>query len=156
MISKRRVIVSGVFATLLASWVLASVAAAQTSLVNVLTQQLGVTENQAEGGAGSIFNMAKAKLSPQDFSQVANAVPDMNNLLQAAPKSSGLAGAIGEQASRVGGGTEQLGGLANLAGSFSKLGLSPDMTNKFVSTILSFVQANGGESVKNILATGLQ
>jgi len=59
--------------------------AAASELVGALTQQLGVTEQQATGGAGALFGLAKAKLSPDNFSQVASAVPGMEGLLQAAP-----------------------------------------------------------------------
>jgi len=49
--------------------------------------------------------MAKAKLSPQDFGQVAKAVPNMTDLLQAAPKVEGLGGAMRSSAGgTVGGG----------------------------------------------------
>ena len=40
-------------------------------LVNLLTRQLSVTEKQAEGGAGSIFQVAKNNLSAEDFSKIA-------------------------------------------------------------------------------------
>jgi|GEM_PF-2639575 len=59
--------------------------AAAGELVGLLTSQLGVTKPQAEGGAGSIFSLAKSKMSPSDFGQIASVVPDMDTLLKAAP-----------------------------------------------------------------------
>lgn len=44
-----------------------------------------------------------------------------------------------------------VGGLANLAGGFSKLGLDSGMIGKFVPIILSFVQSKGGDAIKGIL-----
>jgi len=135
----------------------ATLFAQDTSLVNLIIQQLGVTETQAQGGAGSIFSLAKEKLSPPDFSQVANTVPDMNGLLDAAPKKEGnLGGMFGGVTSMIGGGGSSLEGLAGLASSFSQLGLSPDMVNQFVPVILDYVKSSGGETVSNLLAAVLQ
>lgn len=134
-----------------------SLYAQDTSLVKLLTQQLGVTETQAQGGAGAIFSLAKEKLSPLDFNQVSNTVPDMNGLLDAAPKKeSGLGGMFGGATAMFGGEGTSLEGLAGLASSFSQLGLSPDMVNQFVPVILNYVKTNGGETVSNLLAAVLQ
>lgn len=131
--------------------------AQETSLISLLTQQLGVTEPQAQGGAGSIFNFAKEKLSPQEFSQVSNTVPNMDGLLDAAPKKeSGMGGMLGDATSMFGGSGSSLEGLASLASSFSQLGLSPDMVNQFVPVILNYVKTNGGETASNLLAAVLQ
>ena len=116
-----------------------SVSADATGLVNLLTQELGVTQEQAKGGAGAIFNTAKEKLSPADFSQVENAVPGMNDLLQAAPKPDALSSLLGG------------GDMGSLASSFSQLGLSPDMIGQFTPVILDYVESTGGAAVRNIL-----
>jgi hypothetical protein len=80
----------------------------------------------------------------------------MTDLLKAAPASGGgMMGALGSMASAFGGGLggkmEGLGNLANLAGGFSQLGLSADMIGKFVPVVLSFVQSQGGDSLKGLL-----
>jgi hypothetical protein len=59
--------------------------ATAAELVGALTRKLGVTEQQATGGAGAIFGLAKSQLSPDNFGQVAHVVPGMEGLLQAAP-----------------------------------------------------------------------
>ena len=131
--------------------------AQETSLVNLLTQQLGVTESQAQGGAGSIFKMAKEQLGAQDFSQVSDAVPNMGGLLEAAPRQEGsLGGMFGSATSMFGGGGNSLKGLAGLASSFSQLGLSPEMVNQFLPIILNYVKSSGGETVSNLLSSVLQ
>ena len=123
-------------------------------LIQQLTQSLGVDENQAKGGAGLIFKMAQEKLGDGDFAQLASAVPAVSNLIGEAPAGGGgLAGAIGGLAGAMGGGKAgQLANMAALAGGFSQLGLNPGMASKFVPVILSFVQNQGGDQVKNILA----
>jgi len=120
-------------------------------ILNVLTEQLGITEEQAKGGAGAIFSIAKEKLGDGDFSKIAEVIPGMDDLLGAAPESGGVAGAIGGLASKFGGGAEKLGDLASLAGGFKGLGLDSDMVGKFIPIILSFVQSKGGDSVKSLL-----
>ena len=121
-------------------------------LVQQLVQGLNIEEEQAKGGAGLIFKMAKEKLGDGEFAQVANAVPGVTNLIGAAPQGgAGLAGAIGGLAGAMGGGG-QVANIAALAGGFGQLGLNPGMATQFVPIILSFVQNKGGDGVKNILA----
>lgn len=125
-------------------------------LIQQLISNLGINEEQAKGGAGLLFNLAKEKLGSGEFQQLADKVPGMTNLLQAAPASGGgMMGALGSMASAFGGGSggkmEGLGNLANLAGGFSQLGLSADMIGKFVPIVLSFVQNQGGDSIKGLL-----
>ena len=123
-------------------------------LVGQLTKALSISPAQATGGAGALFGLAKSRLSPVDFSKVATAVPGMDGLLKAAPSvskspASGLSGLAG---SLPGG----LGGLASVAGSFKKLGLSPEMAAKFVPLLTQFVQSKGGASVASLLGGALK
>jgi hypothetical protein len=121
-------------------------------LTDLLTQNLGVTQAQAEGGAGLLFKQAKGKLGADDFSKVSAAVPGIDSLIGAAPAGgTGVLGGLGKLASGLGGKASGLGSLAGLAGGFSQLGLGSDMIGKFVPLILSFVQGKGGEGVKGIL-----
>ena len=119
-------------------------------LISQLVQNLGINEEQATGGAGLIFNLAKEKLGEGDFSQISNAIPGLDQVMSAAPEGGMISKAIGTITSTFGGG--KLGGLAGLASGFSKLDLSTDMVGKFVPVVLSFVQSKGGDTVKNLLA----
>lgn len=130
--------------------------AVDLGLVSLLTQKLGITEEQAKAGAGAIFNMAKEKLGAQDFSKVATAVPEMDDLLKAAPEIGALGGVAGGSMRTLGSGAEQAGNLSSLAGAFSGLGMQSDTANKFVPVILSYVESKGGPAVKSILAAALK
>ena len=122
-------------------------------LIQQLTQNLGVDESQAKGGAGLIFKMAQEQLGDGEFAQLASAVPAVSSLIGEAPAGGkGLAGAIGGLAGAMGGGGGQLANMAALAGGFTQLGLNPGMVSKFAPIILSFVQSKGGDGVKDILA----
>ena len=116
-------------------------------LVKSLSKDLSIKPEQAAGGAGSIFNYAKGKLSAGDWAKVASAVPGMDGLLAAAPKAD-TSGAMGALTS--------LGGIAALAGPFKTLGLSPDMVGKMIPQILTYVQGKGGDATKNLLANVLK
>jgi hypothetical protein len=120
-------------------------------LLQSLTSQLGITEEQAKGGSGLLFKMAKEKLSSDEFSQIAKAIPGVDTLISSAPTSGGLAGALGGLTSSLGGGAGQLGNLASLAGGFKSLNLDSGLAGQFIPIILSFVQSKGGDMVKNIL-----
>lgn len=119
-------------------------------LIDALTGQLGVSTEQAMGGAGSIFSLAKQNLSLDDFASIAKVVPDMDSLLGAAPALGG-SGAMGAASSLLGGSSSSLGGAAALAGSFDSLGLNSDMVGKFVPVVLDYVQGVGGEAAMNLL-----
>lgn len=121
------------------------------SLVNQLVEQLGISEEQAQGGAGMLLNLAKSKLGEGEFSQVAEAVPEAEELAGQAPEAGGVGGMLGRLGGMLGGKAESLGDMAGLASGFSKLGLSKDMISQFVPTILSYVQEQGGEGVRGIL-----
>jgi hypothetical protein len=74
----------------------------------------------------------------------------------AASAGGGMMGALGGIASSLGAGGlgDKMGGLgdlANLASGFSQLGLSTDMVGKFLPIVLSFVQNQGGDSMKGLL-----
>ena len=123
-------------------------------LIQQLTQSLEVDEQQAKGGAGLIFKMAKEQLGDGEFAQVASAIPGISNLIGEAPAGGkGVAGAIGGLAGALGAGSGgQIANMAALAGGFSQLGLNPGMASKFIPIILSFTQSKGGDGVRNILA----
>ena len=125
-------------------------------LLQMLTNQLGVTQGQAEGGAGLLFKMAKEKLNSDDFSQVAKSVPGIEKMISSTPEPGGLAGALGGLASSFGGGAGDLGNLASLAGGFKSLDLDSSQIGQFIPIVLSFVQSKGGDIVKNILEKALK
>jgi hypothetical protein len=126
-------------------------AKASPELVGALSKELGSTPEQAAGAAGALFSVAKSRLSPGDFLQVAKAVPGMDSLLKAAP-SSAPEGALGA-ASKVAG---TAGSAVSAASAFSKLGLEPNMVSKAVPVLTSFVSKSGGADVGRLLAGALK
>jgi hypothetical protein len=125
---------------------------ASPELVGQLTNGLSVTPEQATGGAGALFGLAKTKLSPADFGKIAAVVPGMDSFLKAAPST----GAGSDLSNLTGSLPGNVGGLASAATAFQKLGLSPDMVGKFVPILTSFVQSKGGANVASLLSGALK
>ncbi len=127
-------------------------AGTNSSLVDSLVGQLGVSPGQAEGGAGSIFQYAKQKLGADSFQGIANVVPGMDGMLAAAPKTDvagGLTGAIG------GDSAAGMLGPASVMNNFQQLGLSTDMVGKFAPIVVDYVKGLGGPGVANLLQGAL-
>lgn len=124
-----------------------------SKLIGSLVDNLGVTEDQATGGSGAVFKEAKNNMSPGDYSQLLKSVPGIDSLVDKAPDADG--GLAGKASSLFGGSSGSVKGLGALTDSFSKLGLSPDMVNKFVPAILDFVQSEGGQQAMTLLKNAL-
>ena len=124
-------------------------------LVDLLSSQLGITKDQASGGAGSIFQLAKQNLNGEDFSSVAKAVPGIDKMMGMAPKVEESSSTLGRISSMFGSSSKKVGGIAGLTSSFEKLGLSGNMVDKFIPIILDYVNKNGGEKVMSLLKGAL-
>lgn len=120
-------------------------------LLQEIVKQLGVSEEQAKGGAGMIFNLAKDKLGPDEFGRVAELIPEMDDVLSAAPKPGGVASAIGGIASAFGHKAGHLGDMAGLISGFKSLDLDSGMAAKFIPIVLSFVKGKGGDGLGTLL-----
>ena len=135
-----------------------SSAVAQTpNLVNLLVQQLGVSHQQASGGAGIIFAMAKQSMSPSSFGQISQAVPGMSQLLSAAPilkAATPAKGLIGSVANSLGAGNN-VGRMLTMANSFQSIGLNSTMVRQFIPIILQYVQTQGGPATTSLLQSAL-
>ena len=128
-------------------------AKASPELVGSLSKEMSASPEQAAGAAGTLFGIAKSRLSAEQFSQIAKAVPGMDALLKAAPAATpDSAGGLGSL-SQLGG---SAGALAAAAPAFSKLGLKPEMVAKAVPVLTSFVTKSGGANVGNLLAGALK
>jgi len=107
-------------------------------LVDLLVSQLGVTSEQASGGAGAMFDLAKQRLAPDEFSQIAGAVPGMDSMLSAAPATTVSAapaaedtsGATGQAASPAGDLDKMTTGAGAASDKTGSLGSMADMASK--------------------------
>ena len=123
----------------------------QIGLVDILMRQLGVSQEQALGGAGAIFQAAQGRMNPQAFATLSQSIPGMNSMLGAAPASP-VAGGL---SSLMGSGNSTLGNMAGLAASFQQLNLSPDLVGQFIPIITNYVSQTSGQMTANLLQTAL-
>ncbi len=150
----------GMIAALVLAFGGANAGNAQTSdLVGMLTSQLGVSQQQASGGAGSLLSFAKDQMSAGDFDVVSSELPDVDSLIGAAPDTGssalGSLGALSSGSSLLGGSSGGLGDMAGVASTFSDLGLSPDMVTQFVPVILEYAQTTCSEQAMQLLQGAL-
>ena len=115
-------------------------------LVDMLTQNLGVSGAQAEGGAAVLLKAAKDKLGGAEFGQLLGGVPGLTDLMHKAPAGGGggLGGLLGGLAGAMGG---NAGAIATILQGFGKLGLTADHAKKFVPVILTFLRTKVGPDV---------
>jgi hypothetical protein len=135
-----------------------SARAGAMDLVTNLASQLGVTENQAAGGAGALLQAAKKSLSEDEYKQVDSGLPGIDSLIEKAPEVSESVAGVSE---KVSGGAKGLGSLTKAAGSlgqmaavkdqFSQLGMDSEMVSKFIPVILEYANTQGGQAVMNLL-----
>jgi Protein of unknown function VcgC/VcgE (DUF2780) len=118
-----------------------------------LTSKLSLKPEQAMGAAGSVFSLAKSKLSADDFAKVAAGIPEMDSLLKAAPAAEGAANSTSSAISAVMG---SQGGAAALMSQFNKLGISPETAAKIVPEVLNFVKGKSGADVMNVLSKAIK
>jgi hypothetical protein len=126
-------------------------------LVKQLTDSLGVTESQAKGGLGSIFNYAKNNLSSSEFSQIANALPGVEELLSSMPDISKLSsgGGVSGLLDKASNYSETAKAINDLNKQFTALGLTPEQIASFVSAVSQYLDTPQGQEAKQMLTNGL-
>ncbi|MCP1622029.1 DUF2780 domain-containing protein [Pseudomonas nitroreducens] len=120
------------------------VPAAANALLGNLTRQLGVSEQQAIGGAGAMLAMAMNSLKDTDTAQLQKSVPNLGQL--AGNSSLGdLGGALGGFGG-LGNAAALLGGVNNLQDVdqiFGVLGMDQSMIGRFAGVILDYFTEQG-------------
>jgi hypothetical protein len=109
-----------------------------TDLVATLSLRLGLTREQAVRGAGAVFRLASQRLGPAEFSIIAESVPGIARVVDAAP-------AIAETG----------GGLDDLTVPFSLLGIAPSLIPAFVEIVVDFVGTAGSDPAAGLLRRSL-
>lgn len=130
----------------------------QSELTGILMQQTGVTQAQAEGGAGAMFQVAKQRMTNEAFGQLTQAVPGMDTYLAAAPQVTtnpvgGLAGGLLGAADSATGGA--IGSATSLLSAFKQLNLSQDMVTQFTPVLVDYVKQQGSPQLSAVLQAAL-
>lgn len=112
------------------------------AIISTLTSTLGLTEEQAQGGVGSILTLAQEKLVAGDFDKIAAVIPGSQKYL--------------DMAKSLGAVTGPVGNLAGLNSALGKLGITPDKAAKLVPAVTDFVNKAGGPEVGQLLTGALK
>ncbi|BFM18414.1 hypothetical protein R50073_45970 [Maricurvus nonylphenolicus] len=129
-------------------------------LIPAVMQTLGVNNQQAEGGLGAIFGAAKTTLGDQQFTTLSDLVPNMGDLLAAAPDvaaaatggDDGLVGSLLNSASQY---SETVKTANTLLQQFQSLGLDAGMITQFLQVINQYLEARGGQPAVDLMAEGM-
>jgi hypothetical protein len=112
------------------------------SLAGSMEDVLDITEDQAEGGIGSVLTLAQENLPAGDFGRLTGMIPGADGYLSAAKS----LGAV----------TGPLKSLSGLNESLARLGMSPETVNRFVPTLSELLSKVGGEEARHLLETALR
>lgn len=124
------------------------------NLVERLMEELGVTREQAEGGAGLLLGFAQRKLSSDEFVEVADTIPAISDIIGKSPRGDiPMPRPLRAALSRWFGG---LGDLYVLTKAFDRLGLDKTMLGNFVGVLLRFFRERGGEHIEAYLQSALR
>ena len=119
------------------------------TLIEHLIDQLGVSRQQAEGATGLLLQQAQARLSRDDFLQVADVIPAISDLIGKAPRQVGPGdGPLRALWQRWFGGWS---GLAALRPACEGLELDRAEIDKFIAEIGSYFREQGGTEVESLL-----
>lgn len=128
------------------------------AMIPMLTKSLGVTEKQAEGGMGSLFNLAKESLPKDQFGELSSALPGIDQLLGAVPavseatqSDSGLGGLLNSAAQY----SDSLKAVNQVSQQFQALGLDPQMIMQYMQVAQQYLNTPQGQQAKQLLMDGL-
>jgi hypothetical protein len=124
--------------TLASAQTLDSLRSFKEPLVSQLYNQLGLTENQARGGIGSMLALAQERLSKEQFYYVATLVPGATYL---------------DTARKLGAVTGPVTDMAGLNSALGRMGMSSETAARFVPTVTDYLVKAGGEPTQNLLAS---
>lgn len=124
-------------------------------LAPALTESLGVSSEQASGGLGALFGLAKDNLSSGDFSTLSKSVPGMDSLLSAAPEVAGASDGLGGLMSGAGKYGKAMTGAKEVYEQFSALGLDPAQVGQYMNITTSYLQSEGGQAAVDIFKDGV-
>ncbi|TKB58521.1 DUF2780 domain-containing protein [Ferrimonas aestuarii] len=142
---------------MLASALLLPSTSAMANLLETLTSQLGVSEQQAQGGLGALLATAQPNLSSENLSALGGIIPNMDGLLATGTKllssgessDSGFGSMLGQVMGDSG------SSLLGLNDAFSSLGLDSAMVGQFSQILLDYVNSEGGQALMQQLKGAL-
>ena len=116
-------------------------------LIEKLMDQVPVTRQQAEGGAGLLLRRVQARVSDEEFQRVADTIPAISDIIGKAPRQAEL----GWWRTAWLRWFTAWGPLAPLKQGCEKLGLERNTVNKFIAVIGQHFRDRGGPELESLL-----
>jgi hypothetical protein len=135
---RRTLLSTSLISLMLAATLSAPAAHGQFDAMSLLRRTLGMSEDQMEGGLGSILTLAQEKLAAGDFDKIASAIPGASGYLEKAKELGAVVGPIGN--------------VEGLNGALGRLGIDQETAEKFVPAVKDLVSRLGGQDVGNLLS----
>ena len=127
-----------------------------SSLTELLMQRTGVTQAQAQGGAGALFQIAKDKMQADAFNQLEQSVPGIEGMLAAVPALSPPTGSLAGRLSSIAGASGGMAGnLVTVVSAFQQQGMSPAMVQQFIPVVIDYVKTRSNDALVNTLSAAL-
>ena len=131
-------------------------------LIGSIIKNVGVNQDQAEGGLGAILTLAKDKLGEDGFSKIAGAVGGTDGLMEKfsslsggdSASGGGLGGMLSSATSALGIKTD-LGGIASMVGALSSLDLDLGTLKKFAPVVSNFLESKGHGDIASKISSFL-
>ena len=120
-------------------------AGGEDDFIKGIMNAASVNKDQAKGGAGALFEMAKENMGKGDFDKVSEVIPDMGGLLASVPKVGGSSSSL------LGSAATQLAGMPKVLAVFDKLGISRDKVQLFTPFIVNYVEKKGSKALGKLL-----
>ncbi|MEM8947204.1 MAG: DUF2780 domain-containing protein [Planctomycetota bacterium] len=123
-------------------------------LIKSVVGELGLEEGVTRNATGSLFGFIKEGMGG-DFSQIADKLPGIDDLISGASEATtgdgggGILGGLAEAAGSILGGSAGEG--LELAGILEKLGLSTEQIGSLVTMVINFIKENLGDSVIDMI-----
>jgi opacity protein-like surface antigen len=123
-------------------------------LTDVLMKGAGVTQAQAQGGAGALLQLAQNKMQADDFAKLAQAIPNLPSLLSAVPalQQPSTLNSLTKLAGNSGG---TVSNLLTVVSIFQQLGISPAQMQQFLPLLLDYVNTTQGASLAQLLGSAI-
>ena len=113
-----------------------------SDVINNLTTQLGIDQNQAECGVGILLNYARETLPGGDFTKVEEAFGgSAGTFISKAPTGTGVT------TGGTGGTTGEVGNAGYVTGGFQTLNIDPSTIVRFIPIVVDYVKSKGGDTV---------
>ncbi|KLV00376.1 hypothetical protein ABT56_22540 [Photobacterium aquae] len=108
----------------------ATEAISNNPLTSLLSSQLGISPEQAAGGAGALLSVAASQLSGDQAAELANMIPGAEGLTDQLPPGVGAL----------------LGNMDTINQIFSALGMDASMVTQFIPVVLQFLGDQGASA----------